>query len=277
LIIVKLSSASAVFPECDVNNRMTAGAGCDRIVNVMQRCFRLRPRGPRPFLIPVLVLCLLLGGAGALGDDIDDELGLWSMYFWNANLGDSRWVAQGDLQYRHWSVGSDTEQILLRGALGYRPAGGGTVLAGGFAFIESRPFGDGGRDVNERRVYQEALIPQGPLGRVHLTHRLRFEQRWIDGQDFRTRFRYALFANIPLNREDLGPGATYVALYNEVFVNGQRDIGGGRSVDRLDRNRLYGGIGYTLAPGARLQIGVMRQNAPNFDRNQLQLSFHHSF
>jgi hypothetical protein len=220
---------------------------------------------------------LLPWAMGARGADIDDELGLWSMYFWTTGIGDSRWVAQGDLQYRHWSTGRDTEQVLLRGALGYRPSGGRTVLAAGYAFIESRPFGDGGTDVNESRVYQEALIPQGPLGRVYLTHRLRFEQRWIDGQDFRTRFRYALFANIPLNREDLEPGAVYLALYNEVFVNGQRDIGMDRSVDRLDRNRLYGGIGYTLAPGARLQFGVMRQNAPDVDRNQLQLSFHHSF
>jgi len=103
------------------------------------------------------------------------------------------------------------------------------VVAGGYAFIRSKPFGPGGQRVDEDRIYQEALIPRGPLGRVHLTHRLRFEQRWVDDQDFRTRFRYAVFANVPLNRDDLGPGAVYLALYNELFVNGQRDIGDGRS------------------------------------------------
>jgi hypothetical protein len=225
-------------------------------------------------VLPLLLAMLCASGASAL--DAEDETGLWSMYFFSGNFGDSNWLVQGDLQYRQWQVGDDTEQILRRASVGYRPGGGRTVLAGGYAFITSKAFGNGGPENDEHRIYQEALIPQNVGERLYLTHRLRSEQRWVDRQDFRTRYRYALFANIPLNREDLAPGAVYLALYNELFINGERDTGRGR-VDYFDRNRAYLGLGYTLRQGLRVQLGVMRQDTETLDRTQLQLGLHHNF
>ena len=83
------------------------------------------------------------------------------------------------------------------------------------------------------------------------------EQRWVNGQDFRSRLRYALFANVPLNRPDLSPGAFYLALYNEIFINGERDIGGGAEVDFYDRNRLHGALGYKFSNTGQIQVGYM--------------------
>ncbi|MEM1190527.1 MAG: DUF2490 domain-containing protein [Pseudomonadota bacterium] len=222
-----------------------------------------------------LLACLLVTATQNVQADAEDELGLWNMYFLRANLGDSRWVAQADLQLRLWEVGADTEQIMRRGSIGYRPGGGSWILSGGFAYITARPFGDGGMDTDENRFYQEALIPQ-KVGRVALTHRIRTEQRWVDRQDFRTRYRYALFANIPLNRDEFRPGTSYLAFYNELFINGERDTGRGE-VDYFDRNRLYAGVGYVMTDTLRLQVGVMRQDTQNLDRTQLQLGLHHAF
>ncbi len=66
-------------------------------------------------------------------------------------------------------------------------------------------------------------------------------------------------------------------MYDELFINGQRDIGDGRTVELFDRNRLYGGIGYALTDRRKLQFGYMIQTTDDFSKAQLQFSFHHTF
>mgnify|MGYP001404009663 CR=1 FL=1 len=73
------------------------------------------------------------------------------------------------------------------------------------------------------------------------------------------------------------PKTYYIALYNELFINGQRDIGDNRSVAFFDRNRFYSGIGYVIKPGYKVQLGVMKQTTNTWAKRQLQFSFHHSF
>ena len=72
-------------------------------------------------------------------------------------------------------------------------------------------------------------------------------------------------------------GAVYIALYNELFINGQRNIGDGRSVEIFDRNRTYTAVGYAIKKNLKVQLGAMRQVTDNWSKDQLQLSLHHSF
>jgi hypothetical protein len=113
--------------------------------------------------------------------------------------------------------------------------------------------------------------------RFHLKHRLRYEQRFVEFQNFRTRYRYALFLNVPLNNVKLEKGSVYLALYDEIFINGQRDIGNGNTVEIFDRNRAYFGIGYSILDKLNVQLGYMQQTTNNWDKGQLQLSLHHNF
>jgi len=225
-------------------------------------------------LAPAFVVALATSNNAMAEINPNKETGHWTMLFWNAPVGDSRWLAQGDLQNRTRELGKDVEQRLFRTSLGYRPRESSLVLSQGYALVDSQSFGAAQRDSIEHRSYQELLSPQKLGERVYLTHRVRLEQRWVEGQDFRTRARYFIAANIPLNQATLEPGAVYLAFYNEAMVNGERNIGGDRRVRRLDRNRAYGGLGYTFAPGARVQLGIMRQNAENVAKNQLQLGLH---
>lgn len=207
----------------------------------------------------------------------DDELGAWYMLFWNTKFGDTRFGAQGDAQYRNWNLGGDLEQLLLRGGLTYSPERLPILLTLGYGYIESGEFDSDNITSVESRVYQELLWPHRVGKRLHLAHRFRNEQRWVEDQDFRTRFRYALFVNIPINRTAIEPGSLYVALYNEIFVNLENDIGSGRQVDHFDRNRSYGGLGYTLTDKSRVQFGFMHQLTNSFGKNQLQFSLHQRF
>jgi len=185
------------------------------------------------------------------------------MYFYNTTFGAGPWGLQGDFQYRAWDQLGDLEQLLLRSGITYRPNDANILFTFGYANITTGDFGDSDETTVENRIYQEALLPQTLGKRFLITHRFRYEQRWVEGQDFRTRYRYNLFLNVLLNAEKLGKKTLYLALYNELFINGQREIGNGREVQFFDRNRTYLGLGYGISNQLRVQAGWMKQTTVN--------------
>lgn len=225
------------------------------------------------FLIPLFLF--LNFNASAQVDE--DQTGAWYMYFWNTSFGDSQWGLQGDIQYRNWDLGGDLEQLLIRGGLTYSPMNADVKFTLGYGNITSGEFGDGNETSGESRVYQEALLPHKLSSRFYLTHRFRYEQRWVENQDFRTRYRYNIFLNVPLNQANLNKDAVYLALYNEIFINGEREIGDGRSVALFDRNRFYSALGYAIKDNLKVQAGYMTQTTDAISKGQVQLSLHHSF
>ncbi|MEM7551831.1 MAG: DUF2490 domain-containing protein [Bacteroidota bacterium] len=228
-------------------------------------------------LLRATVICLCFNASYAQEIPDEDQLGAWYMYFFNKQFENSRFGIQGDYQFRFWDFGSDLEQILLRTGLTYDPKNADILFTFGYAHITSGTFGESSRTTTENRMYQEALFPQKIGSRILLNHRIRYEQRWVEDQDFRTRYRYNLFINIPVNDTKLDKGVVYAALYNEIFINGQTDIGDGRTVQLFDRNRTYLGAGYGILKNLRIQLGWMRQATVNFAKNQAQFSLHHNF
>lgn len=222
-------------------------------------------------------MLISLSCASAVGQPDEDQAGAWYMYFGSASLGNGPLGVQGDLQYRNWNLGGDLEQLLLRGGATWTPSATNVKLTLGYAYIRTGEFGSSTAFSEESRIYQEALLPQKIGSRLYLTHRFRYEQRFVQNQDFRTRYRYNLFLNLPLNQSDLSQGAIYLAVYNELFVNGQREIGSGRTVEVFDRNRTYGALGYSISNGLRIQFGWMRQTTDTWAKNQWQCSAHHTF
>ena len=230
----------------------------------------------KKIIISAIICLFIYPTYGQINPD-EDQLGAWYMYFFNTQFKNSQFGIQGDYQFRFWNYGSDLEQILLRTGATYRPKNVDIMFTLGYANITTGTFGESNNTVSENRIYQEALIPQKIGSRFFLNHRIRYEQRWIHEQDLRTRYRYNLFVNVPINDTQLGDGVIYGAFYNEIFINGQTDIGGGRSVQYFDRNRTYLGLGYGLLEKLRVQLGWMRQTTANWAKNQAQISFHHSF
>lgn len=203
----------------------------------------------------------------------ESKLGSWYMYFYNVNFEESNFGLQGDIQYRSWNTIEDLEQLMLRSGVTYRTNDSSVLFTLGYANITSGAPGESNITVNESRVYQEALFGQKIMQRVHLTHRFRYEQRWIENQDFRTRLRYSFSMNIGLNSKELVPKSFYAAFYNELFVNGERN-NGLAEVELFDRNRTYFGLGYILSKSSKVQLGWMRQETETFTKNQLQFSLH---
>jgi hypothetical protein len=226
-------------------------------------------------IIAIILISPLLSSSQTAFDE--DQLGGWYMYFWNTTFKESGFGLQGDLQYRNWNVVGDLEQLLVRGGVTYSPKETKTLFTLGYAHISTGEFGDGTSTTQENRIYQEVLIPNKVGERFYLRHRYRFEQRFVENQDFRTRFRYALFVNVPLNQKDLTEGAIYLALYDELFINGQRQIGAASFVPFFDRNRFYAAMGYSVQDDLKVQLGILEQTTNDWSKPQLQLSLHHTF
>lgn len=223
-----------------------------------------------------IILLMLVPGVGKAQID-ESQMGAWYMYFFNHTFKESSWGFQGDIQYRNWDLGGDLEQLLLRGGITYKPKNAKVLFTLGYGNITSGAFGSDDDTSGESRIYQEILYPAKIGSRFYLNHRIRYEQRYVENQDFRTRYRYNLFLNVPLNSVTMEKKTVYLSLYNEIFINGERNIGNGQEVEFFDRNRFYSAIGYVLHKGLKIQCGIMNQTTDNWRKNQLQVSLHHSF
>ena len=227
-------------------------------------------------ILTLFAIIFLLPNVGKSQFD-QDQLGAWYMYFFNTTFKESSFGVQGDIQYRNWDMVGDLEQLLIRGGVTYKPKNANIKFTLGYGNITKGAFGESTTTTSESRIYQEALIPTKLSNRFNLTHRFRYEQRFNDGQDLRTRYRYNLFVNIPITKSKLEAKAVYLALYNEIFINGQRNIGNGVRVEIFDINRFYSAIGYIFSPKMKVQLGLMRQSTNNWSKNQLQVSLHQKF
>ena len=203
------------------------------------------------------------------------KVGAWYMYFFNTTFKDSPWGVQGDVQHRNWNFGGDLEQLLVRGGLTYKPKNANVKLTLGYGDVTTGTFGQDNSTSRESRIYQEALVPVKIGGRFYMNNRFRYEQRFVENQNFRTRYRYNLFLNVGLTSKEMKKKTLYLALYNEIFVNGQRTIGENKSVEIFDRNRFYAAFGYYLKDNLKVQLGIMNQLTNNWKSNQLQFSLHH--
>lgn len=225
-----------------------------------------------------------------------DGTGAWYMYFWNTSFKESAFGLQGDIQHRNWNIGGDLEQLLLRGGLTYKPTDWDVKFTLGYGNITKGTFGTDISKVYENRIYQEALYPYKLGNRIKLTHRFRYEQRWNHNDDFRTRYRYNIFINFHIytfKKTSKGPADTqprlndeqinhfsktktlYLSFYNELFMNGQKDIGNGNTVEFFDLNRTYIALGYSLKENLKVQAGMMKQTNNAYSKSQIQLSLHH--
>jgi len=204
------------------------------------------------------------------------QLGAWYMFFGEGKFSEkSNFGLETDIQHRNFDAGRDLEQLMLRGGLSYKFSETKTKLTLGYAHITSGAFGvDDNSKSYENRIYQQLSFSNKLFSRVYVTQRFRYEQRFLENQDLRTRWRHFFAVNIPLNQEELIPTVLYISMYNELFINGERSIGNDRSVELFDRNRFYIALGYQLTKNLKFQAGMMRQLTDVVGKNQVQIGIH---
>ena len=209
--------------------------------------------------ITLLVFALALP---LIGFSQDSNLGNWLIYIGNKKL-NSKWNIHNEVQYRNYNAIGDLEQLLLRTGVGYNITEKNNILLG-YGYILSENYvgiTDDKVSVNEHRIFQQYTTKQS-IGKVKLSHRYRFEQRFVE-EDFKLRFRYFLSLNVPLKNNESGVSPFYLSAYNEIFLNSKSSI--------FDRNRVYGGLGYNVNKNVRIELGYMNQFFETTSRDQLNL------
>ncbi|MBK7681094.1 MAG: DUF2490 domain-containing protein [Bacteroidetes bacterium] len=117
-------------------------------------------------------------------------------------------------------------------------------------------------NTDENRLFQQLLFGN-QFGRISINHRYRLEQRYFKVQDI-LRFRYSLNLQCPLNKKEIVPGAVYLSLSNEIFINNK--------TPNFDRFRNIGEIGYFISPSFRVESGLLWQILEKSNRCQIRFS-----
>ena len=211
----------------------------------------------------VLIIILAFSITPSLAQHHSEKTGAWFMYF-GLNRVSEKISIHSEVQHRNFTVGSDLEQLLLRAGLNYhlKP---NLMVSAGYGHISNYAYQnqDQGATAIEHRIWQQ-LIARGRLFGKPTEHRFRYEQRWVEGS-FSQRFRYRFLVNIPLTNDELMPKTLYISLYDEIFLNIQKD-------GIFDRNRLFGALGYQVSKAVHLQAGYLRQTVTDFSKNYLQFA-----
>ena len=191
-----------------------------------------------------------------------NEMGNWLMYF-GQNKIKERLSLHTEVQYRNHTIAPvNIEQLLLRVGLNYHLASNALVTAG-YGYVTSYDEADSSTPLSkENRIWQQFILTN-QVGRVKFEHRYRVEQRWISGH-YKNRLRYRLMLIAPLNRRNMEPGAVFLGVYDEVFVNTEQTF--------FDRNRLYGALGYQFKPELSIQVGMLYQRVNPYGKKYLQLA-----
>lgn len=198
-----------------------------------------------------------------MGFSQDSDLGNWLIYIGNKKL-NNKWDLHHEVQYRNYDAIGDLEQLLLRTGLGYTFNEGKSNVLLGYGYILSENYLDNldtKVSVNEHRIFQQFISKQN-VGSIGLTHRYRFEQRFVEDV-FKMRFRYFLAIKVPFKTKAQEDSKFYISAYNEIFLNTESSI--------FDRNRVYGGLGYTVSKSLRLELGYMNQFFETSGRDQVNV------
>ena len=238
----------------------------------------LRRLGALATAVGLSVFTLETAAAG----DAEGNLGSWFGFTSATRLSDQwSFFAQGEL--RTWEMASNLNETLFRfaGLYDFSPKHKGAF---GYVRVDTWPFEEnrGLRKFNENRFYQEYLFKQ-KVGRGSLNHRFRLEQRWltVDGTtELSHRARYLLKYTRPLNSETMKPGTWYLRVFDEVFVDFDRNDYWFNPIpyDKgLNQNRLFFGGGRQLTADSNFQIGLLWQHRPDSDFMRLVLSYSYNF
>jgi hypothetical protein len=211
-------------------------------------------------ILLTLIICLFSYNVTSQSSD----LGNWLIYFGNKKI-NSKWNWHHEVQYRNYNFIGDLEQLLLRTGIGYNLTENNNNILLGYGYIHSQNYlgnTDESIHLNEHRIYQQFITRQR-IGIFNIQHRYRFEERWVEDQDFKFRFRYFLAVSVPLNKKEMTEKTIYLSSYNEIFLNHKDSV--------FDRNRLYGGLGYKLNDLVRFELGYMNQFFTNGNRDQINM------
>jgi opacity protein-like surface antigen len=186
-----------------------------------------------------------------------EETGLWVGLYLKGKIND-KWFYYGEHHYRRRNSLDNTFDFVGRMRQVYNRAGINYVhneyfnVVLGPTFVLNYTPQPGNPDFEkityEPRIWHQWLFSMPYIGRMKLYHQFRFEHRWkrdnnVDATfDYTDRYRYKVYAYIPLNKPKLQNKTWFLAPSAEIFL----ETGKSKVYNQLEDFRVYTGLGYIL-------------------------------
>lgn len=206
---------------------------------------------------------------------------VWTSLIVNYQINE-KWSLGNELHFRMDNWVLQAQQFVLRPSVSYQivPSLKASI---GYTYAHTFPYGDFALPAErpEHNVWEQLSLSQ-KIGKVSLTHRYRFEQRFqslldvterkytFQNINFVHRFRYRLTLKIPLYK------TLFFSAFDELWIGAAKDF---KQVN-FDRNWFYAGLGWHATDYMSLQLGYLHQyvqnNPDRFERHhtlQLTLKF----
>lgn len=226
---------------------------------------------PHPLRSFAPFLVLFLFGPRANAQRSTDQ----NTHLWISALGDhrfaERWSLHTEAHVRRAEFGAAPQQLLLRPAINchLHPD---VLLSLGYSYYSNHRYGAWPIRVRnwEHHLWQQVQLGQR-LGRLHLSHRFRMEERYLaelvprasdpgtytfSRYAYRSRLRYRVMATRPFGHHQRVEARTWFAsAYNEFFFS----FGDDRQPDHMQQDRLSGLLGYQWNDHGNVQAGYLLQ------------------
>ena len=202
----------------------------------------------RRFISLIVFIGTVSVAISATAQTVTDERVWWNVTVQEKAGTKSPWRWYFELQGRTRDGVDALDQLLVRPAVGYDLTNRSSLWAG-YGYTPGFPASGG--TLTENRAWQQYLW-NGSFAAGQVAWRSRLEERSIEGNDtlalrFRQQVRFT---------RTLKPGRVTAILWDEVFVHLNSTP---RTAGGFDQNRVFGGIGVTINPSARVEAGYMNQ------------------
>lgn len=186
---------------------------------------------------------------------------MWNTTVINAKLND-QFQLKGEFHFRSTHFLADWEQQIIRPSLVFS-ASNELEFSLGYSYIKNYNYASFSTPINakEHNIWQQILIKQF-FKKFNLSHRLRFEERFIDnilelennqfiidGDTYKNRFRYRFTVKVPLINTDSGQ-QLYAITFDEVFLNIEK-----MRPQSFQQNWMFFGLGYKFNKNITVQSG----------------------
>jgi hypothetical protein len=194
-------------------------------------------------------LMLLCSAGSSFAQTINDGR-LWVNFTVQERAGtESPWRWYLEFQGRTRDGLDTVDQAIVRPAVGYDLTPRSSVWVG-HGYTPTYP--PTGGELTENRAWQQYLWAGPALGGA-FQWRTRLEQRWIeDARSVAWRFRQFVRLTKPVSTR----GGLAVVVWDEIFVHMNDTV---RTVQGVDQNRIFGGIGVSAGRHARVEVGYVNQ------------------
>ncbi|MGM9511425.1 DUF2490 domain-containing protein [Larkinella sp. GY13] len=192
----------------------------------------------------------------------------WFVYTGDHKLSE-KWSLHTEYQWRRIQYVRTWQQSLARLGVNYKLTDK-VQLGGGYTHFVTFPYGDHpvadqGVPTPEHRLYQDIQVDD-TVGRLLLSHRFRFEERWlsqiaetgsrrISGWNYENRVRYQIAVELPLQGVTIDDNEFYLTFFDELFISFGKNAG----VNIFNQNRILGGLGYQFWDHFKLELGYLNQ------------------